>query len=120
MTSWHELKEQAPRITAIFERRHAATGNLCMLATLRKDGFPRISPMEPALFEGELWIGGMERTTKFFDLARDPRFSLHTATVDTQVGDGDAKIWGRVEDGRDTALHQAFAESVYEDIGLAL
>ena len=98
MTTWSELKEQAPRITTIFERRHAATGNLCMLATLRKDGFPRISPLEPGLFEGELWIGGMPGTTKFHDLARDPRFCLHTATVETQVSDGDAKLWGVVHD----------------------
>ena len=120
MTTWLELKEQAPRITAIFERRHAATGNLCMLATLRKDGFPRISPMEPGLFEGELWIGGMPGTTKFFDLARDPRFSLHTATVDTHVGDGDAKLWGTVEDVHDEALHARYADDVFADIGLDL
>jgi pyridoxamine 5'-phosphate oxidase-like protein len=120
MTSWHELKEQAPRITAIFERRHAATGNLCMLATLRKDGFPRISPMEPGLFEGELWIGGMPGTTKFFDLARDPRFSLHTATVDTHVGDGDAKVWGTVHDVQDPELHQRYAEDLFARTGFDL
>lgn len=69
-----------------------------MLGTLRSDGFPRISPMEPRFFEDELWISGMPNTTKFNDLARDPRFCLHTATVDTHVGDGDAKLWGVVED----------------------
>ena len=120
MTTWHELKEQAPRITAIFERRHAATGNLCMLATLRKDGFPRISPMEPGLFEGELWIGGMPGTTKFLDLARDPRFSLHTATVDTHVGDGDAKVWGTVHDVQDPELHQRYAEDLFARTGFDL
>src|SRR5437763_7141834 len=115
MTSWSELKEQAPRITAIFERRHAATGNLCMLATLRKDGFPRISPMEPGLFEGELWIGGMPGTTKFLDLGRDPRFCLHTATVDTHVADGDAKLFGRVHDEQDEALHRRYADALYAE-----
>jgi hypothetical protein len=89
-----------------------------MLATLRRDGFPRISPIEPRFFEDRLWIGGMPHTTKFADLARDPRFCLHTATVDTHVGDGDAKLWGEVVDHPDPELHQRFAQAVFEEIGL--
>ena len=92
MTSWQDFATQAPLVAAVFGRRHAATGKLCFLATLRADGSPRISPMEPRIFEGELWLMGMPDTTKFRDLRRDPRFCLHTATVDTQVGDGDAKL----------------------------
>ncbi|MUL48699.1 pyridoxamine 5'-phosphate oxidase family protein [Mycobacterium sp. CBMA293] len=117
MTSWKEFTDLAPRIAATFIRRHAATGNLCMLGTLRSDGFPRISPMEPRFFEDELWIAGMPNTTKFNDLARDPRFCLHTATVDTEVKDGDAKLWGVVEDVQDKALHQRFAEALYDETG---
>lgn len=120
MALWTDFAAAAPRIAEVFTRRHAATGNLCMLGTLRPDGFPRISPMEPRFLEGDLWLVGMPDTAKFADLAADPRFALHTATVDTQVGDGDAKLWGRVEDVRDEALHQRFAVAVYEDIGLDL
>lgn len=120
MATWQEFAAAAPRIAEIFTRRHAATGNLCMLATLRTDGFPRISPMEPRFFEGTLWIGGMPGTAKFRDLVRDPRFSLHTATVDTQVGDGDAKVWGTVEDVHDEALHARFAEALYAETGFDL
>ena len=87
MPSWQEFAEAAPQIAAVFTRRHAATGNLCLLATLRSDGYPRISPMEPRIFEGRLWLGGMPGTTKFGDLLRDNRFCLHTATVDTAVSD---------------------------------
>ena len=92
MMTWTEFTEAAPRIAAVFTRRHAAARNLCMLATLRSDGFPRISPMEPRIFEDRLWIVGMQGTAKFRDLARDPRSCLHTATVDPQVTDGDAKL----------------------------
>lgn len=120
MTTWSEFADAAPRIATIFARRHAATGHLCMLATLRSDGFPRISPIEPKLFEGQLVLTGMPRTTKFFDLARDPRFCLHTATVDTQVADGDAKLWGTVTDVPDPALHQRFAAWLFEDTGFDL
>jgi Pyridoxamine 5'-phosphate oxidase len=120
MTTWTDFTSQATRISAVFTRRHAAAGKLCMLATLRADGFPRISPMEPRVFEDELWLVGMPDTTKFRDLARDPRFCLHTATVDTQVSDGDAKLWGTVRHVADPELHERFAVDVYEDIGLDL
>src|SRR5947209_6071043 len=120
MTSWGQFTGAAPRIAAVFTRRHAATGNLCLLATLRSDGFPRISPMEPHIFEGELWLMGMPGTTKFRDLARDPRFCLHTATVDTHVGDGDAKLWGVARDAPDPALHQRFATALFERTGFDL
>jgi len=117
VTTWPEFTHAAPRIAAIFARRHAATGNLCMLGTLRSDGFPRISPVEPRFFADQLWIVGMPNTTKFRDLARDPRFCLHTATVDTEVTDGDAKLWGVVDDVQDQALHQRFAEALFDETG---
>jgi hypothetical protein len=120
MALWTDFAAAAPRIAEVFARRHAATGNLCMLGTLRPDGFPRISPMEPRFLEGDLWLVGMPGTSKFADLRADPRFTLHTATIDTRVGEGDAKVWGRVEDVRDEALQQRFAEAVFEEIGLDL
>ncbi|MBF6170906.1 pyridoxamine 5'-phosphate oxidase family protein [Nocardia blacklockiae] len=120
MTSWDEFTAAAPRIAEVFLRRHAATGNLCMLATTRSDGYPRISPMEPRIFEGLLVVGGMPGTTKFRDLRRDPRFCLHTATVDTHVADGDAKLWGVVRHVDDEQLHQRYATALYEDVGLDL
>ncbi len=120
MASWKAFVDAAPAIAAIFTRRHAATGDLCMLATLRADGSPRICPVEPRIFEDQLWIVGMPDTLKFRDLGRDPRFCLHTATVDTQVTDGDAKLWGVVEDVQHPALHQRFAAALFEETGLDL
>ena len=120
MTTWQDLTREAPRITTIFARRLATTDNLCMLATLRRDGYPRISPIEPRVFEGELWLTGMPGTTKFRDLARDPRLCLHTATVDSQVHHGDAKLWGLVQHVPDPALHQRFAVALFEETGFDL
>jgi hypothetical protein len=120
MTTWQQFTEAAPRIAAVFSRRHAATGNLCLLATLRSDGFPRISPIEPRIFENRLWLVGMQGTTKFRDLGRDPRFCLHTATADPEVKDGDAKLWGVVENVQDRALHQRFADDLFDESGFDL
>src|SRR5256714_11299323 len=120
MPTWKEFTEAAPRIAGIFARRHAATGNLCMLATLRSDGYPRISPLEPRIFEDELWLVGMPGTTKFRDLARDPRFCLHTPTVDTEVKEGDAKLWGVVCDVAARALHERWAAALFAGKGVDL
>jgi len=120
MTTWNEFVEAAPRIATVFTRRHSATGNLCLLATVRADGSPRISPMEPRIFEGQLLLIGMPNTTKYRDLDRDPRFCLHTATVDPHVGDGDAKLFGVAVDLRDADLHQRFAAMLFDETGMDL
>ncbi len=120
MTSWTEFAGAAPRIAATFVRRHNATGNLCLLGTTRRDGYPRISPIEPRLYEGHLWLVGMPGTVKFRDLRRDPRFCLHTATTDPQVGDGDAKLWGEVYQVDDVDLQRRWTAALYADTGFDL
>ena len=118
MVAWYEFAEGAPRIAEIFVRRHGAAQKLCLLATLRSDGYPRISPMEPRILEGELVLVGMPGTTKFRDLARDPRFCLHTATIDPFVSDGDVKLWGKARHLPDEDLHQRFVTDLFEETGM--
>ena len=70
------------------------------IATLRADGSPRISGIEAVFEGGELVFGSMPRSRKGADLRRDPRFALHSATVDPVDGaeaawPGEAKIAGR-------------------------
>ena len=74
--------------------------------------------MEPRLFGGELWLAGMPGTAKFRDLAENPRFTLHTATSDPQVTEGDAKIWGIVYDVRNPVAHRQYADVLFGETGL--
>jgi Pyridoxamine 5'-phosphate oxidase len=120
MVDWEQFSHEAPQIAEVFLRRHSKTGNLCLLATLRADGSPRISPMEPGMFEGRLVLLGMPNTSKFRDLERDPRFELHTATVDPYVGDGDAKVWGEARNVQDADLHARFAQHLFDESGMDL
>lgn len=120
MVTWNEFAHDAPLIAEVFVRRHTATGKLCLLATLRSDGYPRISPIEPRIFDGQLVIVGMPNTTKFQDLGRDQRFCLHTATVDPHVSEGDAKLWGKATNLQDDDLHQRFATDLFEETGMDL
>lgn len=94
MASWNEVEEAAPELAASVRLRFEATG-LGLLATLRKDGFPRISGIEPRFAVGEVWLGMMDGSLKALDLRRDPRMAVHSATIDKDVTDGDARITGR-------------------------
>ena len=116
MTTWQQFEDEAPETEAVFRRRLEKTG-MALLATLRRDGFPRISPLEPGLRDGELWLGMMGGSTKSLDLQRDPRCCLHSATEDKNVGDGDAKLWGRAVAVTDADERRRFAQAVHEDSG---
>jgi pyridoxamine 5'-phosphate oxidase-like protein len=94
MSSWGGVVEVAPDLANAVQGRFEAHG-LGLLATLRRDGAPRLSGVEPLFAHGDLWIGMMPDSFKAADLLRDPRFALHSATVDKNVTEGDAKIAGR-------------------------
>jgi hypothetical protein len=99
MTSWNDFASAEPdfarRVLDIFETQKHMT-----LATLRRDGAPRISGTEAHVVEGELVLGMMPGSMKARDLTRDPRLALHSPTFDPPEDDpsgwsGDAKIAGR-------------------------
>jgi hypothetical protein len=99
MTTWDDVERAVPefaqRVRALFDAHRHKT-----IATLRADGSPRISGIEAAFEAGELVFGSMANARKGADLRRDPRFALHSATVDPVEGaaaqwPGEAKIAGR-------------------------
>jgi hypothetical protein len=82
-------------VRALFDAHRHKT-----IATLRADGSPRISGIEVVIEDGELVFSSMANSRKGSDLRRDPRFALHSATVDPVEGaaaqwPGEAKIAGR-------------------------
>jgi hypothetical protein len=118
MPSWSATLTAAPELAGLVQSRFDAHG-LGLLATIRKDGAPRISGIEPSFSAGELWLGMMDGSLKARDLQRDPRFSLHNATTDKAVSDGDAKISGRAVEVTDQATFDAFAAAFSEATGYA-
>jgi hypothetical protein len=99
MASWRDVERAEPelarRVQALFDAHRHKT-----IATLRADGAPRISGIEAAFQDGELTFGSMPNARKGADLRRDPRFALHSATVDPVDGaeaqwPGEAKVAGR-------------------------
>ena len=99
MATWQEFEQAEPefaqRVRALFDAHRHKT-----IATLRADGSPRISGIEAVFEDGDLAFGSMPNARKGADLGRDPRFALHSATVDPVEGSeadwpGEAKISGR-------------------------
>ena len=115
--AWGEFERAAPVLAAAVRERFAARQH-CTMATLRRDGSPRISGTEVELSDGELWTGSMPQALKALDLLRDPRVAIHSPTVDPPPGDdrgwvGEAKVAGRAVEqapGEQAAGEQAPGE----------
>ena len=97
MSSWTEFAAAAPELATAVRARLEAHKHQT-LATLRRDGSPRISGTESQILEGELWIGSMWQARKAHDLRRDPRFALHSGSDEPDAWLGDAKVAGVVEE----------------------
>jgi Pyridoxamine 5'-phosphate oxidase len=95
MIGWHELEAAAPDLARLGQHRLEQT-RVALLGTIRKDGSPRISPIEPYLSNGHLLIGAMSWSLKTRDLLRDPRCVLHSAITAPDRGERELKLYGRV------------------------
>ena len=93
MANWPEVTAAAPELAAAVEARLAATKHH-VLATLRRDGSPRVSGTEVELGPDGLHLGSMWQAVKARDLQRDGRFALHANPGDGSMAGGDAKLSG--------------------------
>jgi hypothetical protein len=107
---WSEIEAEAPDLAARAKAFLDAHTHLT-LATLRRDGSPRISGTEIVWGDGDLHIGSMWRAVKALDLIRDPRYALHSGSADPDDGwQGDAKVAGRAEELDEDELARVFPE----------
>ena len=107
MTSWGELARREPEFMEAVTVRFDAHLHK-FLATVRKDGSPRLSGIETSVRHGDLWLAGMPNGRKFQDLRRDPRFALHSGSDDADPTNpaewiGDAKLSGVATEVTDPA-----------------
>jgi Pyridoxamine 5'-phosphate oxidase len=98
MASWAEFVAAEPALASRVEQRFGIRKHKTM-ATLRKDGSPRISGIEVEFADGQLYLGMMPDSLKLHDLERDPRLALHSPTDDPPPADprgwaGEAKLAG--------------------------
>ncbi|WP_067505216.1 pyridoxamine 5'-phosphate oxidase family protein [Actinoplanes sp. TFC3] len=94
MANWQKIEQDHPEFAAKVKARFEAGTNKT-LATLRRDGSPRISAIELVLTpEGEITFGSMPGARKLQDIHRDPRIAIHSPTVEPPSPAGDAKLTG--------------------------
>ncbi|NUR25037.1 MAG: pyridoxamine 5'-phosphate oxidase family protein [Catenulispora sp.] len=94
MATWQQFAESAPDLATAVKARFTATKHH-VLATLRRDGAPRVSGTEVDFDDaGRLRLGSMPDAVKGRDLKRDGRFALHANPGDGSMDGGDSKIAG--------------------------
>lgn len=113
--TWQEFAQQEPELAALGQERLDRNG-LVMLATLRKNGWPRISPVEPLFFNGQLYLGMMWRSRKALDLLRDSRCTIHNTVSDRLATEGEFKVYGRALNITDLIEREKFAEALFQKI----
>ncbi len=85
---------------------------LAYLATIRKDGGPRLHPFCPVFHEGGLYGLILPQSPKCGDLLRDGRYAMHAFSPEDR--DDEFYITGRVErrDALEEAVRAAFLAQV--------
>ncbi|MCE2463522.1 MAG: pyridoxamine 5'-phosphate oxidase family protein [Dehalococcoidia bacterium] len=113
---WEGFKRSDPALAALGEERFQSTG-LVMIGTLRKNGSPRISPVEPLIAEGHLYLGMMWQSRKALDLLRDPRCTVHSTVLDRDGSEGEFKVYGRAVDEQDAEMRRRYGDALYGKMG---
>ncbi|MEU5978944.1 pyridoxamine 5'-phosphate oxidase family protein [Streptomyces sp. NPDC047315] len=95
-TSWADFHAAEPDFADTVQARFQQHLHH-VLATLRKDGSPRVSGLEVNFRDGELYLGMMYDSWKAKDLLRDPRFALHANPGEGAAASqlGDVRVSGR-------------------------
>ena len=93
LVTWSDFRQAEPALAAAVQGRFESHRHAVM-ATLRRDGAPRLSGMEAPIRDGHLWLAMDSVSRKAHDLRRDPRFSIHSAPDGEELFLGDARIEG--------------------------
>jgi hypothetical protein len=116
VVDWGEVRAGAPDLAAIAEARMAEDG-VVLVGTLRANGWPRISPVEPLVLAGRLYLGMMWRSRKAIDLLADPRCVVHTTVRSKEGTDGDVKIYGEAREVDEADERERYCTALEQAIG---
>lgn len=100
--SWQIFASQSPELAEFAQTR--LHNKVAYLATIRKDGSPRVHPFTPIIGEGHLFVFMEPTSPKGHDLRRDPRYAIHCSVSDTSGESGEVILTGRARYIEDTEL----------------
>ncbi len=98
--SWKALEQQDPELAGAGAERFG-TG-VAYLATVRKDGSPRVHPVTPIVGRGRLFLFMEPTSPKGHDLRRDGRYAMHSAVGGPEGEGGEFVISGHARPVEDT------------------
>ena len=113
---WSDFEASAPELAELGLKGFREQ-NLCLVGTLRADGWPRFSANEIYFFGGELLLGMMPNSRKSKDLERDPRITVMTPQCDREARRGDFKVYGRAQDVTDPEVREGYGATIFAAIG---
>lgn len=110
---WADFQQQQSRFAEVGREKLAGPG-VVLVGTVRKDGSPRISPVEPFFWEGDLWLAMLLDSMKARDLQRDPRILIHSIVTQPDGGfaEGEYKVRGFVEEVTDPGVIERVAQAI--------
>ncbi|HET6774383.1 MAG TPA: pyridoxamine 5'-phosphate oxidase family protein [Acidimicrobiales bacterium] len=108
---WADLERDAPRLAERARERLVGPGVL-LVGTIRPDGTPRVSPVEPLLLNGDLWLSMMWHSRKAADLQVDDRVLVHSIVTRSDGDEGEIKIRGRAVPVDDPELRLHYCNAV--------
>jgi hypothetical protein len=103
MASWAEFAAAEPEMAELGRSLISnRTFQVAYLATVRRDGAPRVHPVCPVIAGDEIYLAIGPQSPKLRDLRRDGRYMLHA-----MPGEDDAEfnIRGRATEANDAATH---------------
>src|SRR5258708_23997961 len=113
---WSEIERYEPGLAELGRQRLLDPG-VVLVVTIRRDGTPRLSPVEPFVMDGACWLSMMWHSTKATDLLRDPRILLHSVITNRAGGEGEFKIRGTARAENDAAVQRRYAHAVAQSLG---
>ena len=112
MATWGEFAEARPDMAAVglalLDKFPVA-----YLATVRKDGSPRVHPVCPIIAEGRMFVAVPAWSPKRLDLRHDGRYAMHALPGKR---DDEFYITGRATPAQDQATRRLVAETAKHEV----
>jgi hypothetical protein len=117
MITWTQFTKQQSALAEAARAQYYVHGlGLGFLATVRKDGGPRVHPVCPVVSPAGLHVF-IQPGPKLSDLRRDPRYALHSETVAPPHEDDGFALTGKVREVTDAGTRSVAASQFLAERG---
>jgi hypothetical protein len=113
--SWQDLVDGNPELAAYGAAR-LLESEVAYLATVRKDGSPRVHPVTPIIGQGRLFVFMEPTSPKGHDLRRDGRYAMHCQVENSEGGKGEFFLSGRARAVHDEATRALAVEAASYEV----